>query len=85
VWQDFVIASAQLAFLLAMIPTLLGPDKPALLTSLSTAFIVSIVAVTQLTLSLWFTFLVATLHAMLWALLAIQKFTLNTHADNGQR
>jgi Ni,Fe-hydrogenase I cytochrome b subunit len=79
-WQDGVIASAQLAFLLAMVPTVVGASKPALATCAMTAVLVAVVAVTQLTLGLWYTFLMTASHAVLWSILAVQVISMRQKA-----
>jgi hypothetical protein len=73
-WQDTVIAVCQLAFLPAMLPTLLGKDKPALTTSIANAVIVSIITFSLATLQLWFATITGAMIAAIWSILAIQKF-----------
>lgn len=73
-WQDIVIAVCQLAFLPSMLPTLLGKDKPALLTSIFNALIVSVITITMSTLHLWFSVATGTITAIIWLILAIQKW-----------
>lgn len=80
-WQDVVLAICQLAFVPAMVPTLLGPDKPALSTSVMNAVIVTTIATTMATLGLWFAVSTAALIALIWAVLAVQKFKLDRQVD----
>lgn len=77
-WQDTVIAICQLAFLPSMLPTLLGSDKPALATSILNAVIVSIIVLTFVTLELWFSVITGFITASIWAILAIQKWRIDT-------
>ncbi len=74
-WQDTVIAICQLAFLPSMIPTIISNDKPALSTSLMNAVIVSVITLTFVTLKLWFSVLTGTLTALIWSVLAYQKWS----------
>jgi len=76
-WQDIVIATCQLAFLPSMLPTLLSKDKPALFTSVMNAAIVSVITITMSTLYLWFSVVTGTITAIIWAILAIQKWKLD--------
>lgn len=73
-WQDTVIAICQLIFFPAMMPTVLGKDKPALSTSVLNALLVSIIAFCFFTLNLWFSVVTASLTAFLWVVLAVQKY-----------
>ena len=72
-WQDVVIALSYVCFSLALIPSIKSKDKPALKTSLTTATLNVIVALTQMTLGLWFSALAGLAVASLWFLLAYQK------------
>lgn len=76
-WQDIVIAVCQLSFLPAMLPTLLGKDKPAFSTSLLNAIIVGIIVTCMLTLGLWFSAVTGLVTVAIWATLAIQKYRIN--------
>lgn len=76
-WQDIVIAICQLSFLPAMLPTLIGKDKPAFSTSLLNAIIVSIIVTCMLTLNLWFSAATGLITAIIWTILAIQKWRID--------
>lgn len=76
-WQDVVIAICQLSFLPAMLPTILGKDKPAFITSLMNAIIVGIIVTSMATLHLWFSAITGCVTALIWAILAIQKWQMN--------
>lgn len=76
-WQDSVLAVAQLTFAPSMIPTLRGPDKPALSTSVLNAVIVTVIATTQGTLGLWRAVATSSLIALIWTVLAVQKFRID--------
>ena len=77
IWQDIVIAIAQVFFVIALIPSIKGTDKPALATSVMNTMLVTIVALTQLTLDLWFSTLTAFAIALGHLILTIQKARIN--------
>lgn len=77
IWQDFVIATAQIFFIVALIPSLTTKDKPALATSTMNMTLVWIVAATQFTLHLWFSTLTAFAIGIGHMTLAVQKSRIN--------
>jgi hypothetical protein len=77
-WQDTVIALCQLAAVPAMLPSIFGKDKPAFKTSFINMIIVSIITFTLMTLKLWFSAVTASLIAVCWAVLAFQKWRIDT-------
>ena len=76
-WQDWVITLGSLIFVLALFPSVLGKDKPALSTSLMTGTVLVIFALVYLTLSLWTSAVTTFLTGTLWFILAIQKIINN--------
>ncbi len=76
-WQDIVIAICQLCFLPAMLPTILGKDKPPLVTSALNTIIVLIVVGCFLTLHLWFAAATGFTTGMVWFVLAVQKYKMS--------
>jgi hypothetical protein len=72
-WQDLVLAVSQLCFTIALLPTLLSKDKPALTTSLMNGTILLVVALTLSTLALWFAAVTSLTTCVLWFVLAVQK------------
>jgi hypothetical protein len=74
-WQDWVIASGSLMMSMALIPSIVGHDKPALSTSLLTGTILALFAIVYSTLNLWFSTLSTSLIGMLWLILAFQKWS----------
>ena len=77
IWQDIVISIAQVFFVVALIPSIRGKDKPALVTSIMNTILVSAIAATQLTLNLWFSALTALAIAAGHLILTIQKAKIN--------
>ncbi len=72
-WQDKVIAICQASFIVAMWPTIVGNDKPALSTCIMNTILVGIIGFTLGTLHLWLSLLTATSTAIIWAILSFQK------------
>ncbi len=77
VWQDIVIFIGQWVFVIAIIPTILGKEKPALSTSIVTGTVLVIFALTYLTLKLWLSTISASMISAAWFLLALQKYNQN--------
>ena len=74
-WQDLVLATSYIVFNAALIPSILGKDKPALKTSIITATFQIPCFVVYVSLSLWFSAALAALNFTLWTILASQKIT----------
>jgi len=72
-WQDIVFSVGSLIFVFALIPTLRSKEKPAFTTSFITALVLSIFALTYITLSLWGSAFFQGCTAACWFLLAFQK------------
>jgi hypothetical protein len=77
-WQDLIFTIGQFIFVIALIPTIRGKDKPAFITSLITTIILFSFAATYLTLKLWGSAIFASLNATAWVILAIQKYIIDT-------
>ena len=73
-WQDWVLTIGQIIFIIALFPSILSKDKPALQTSLLTAAVAFSIAVVYVTLSVQFAAISAALNGVLWLILAIQKY-----------
>lgn len=72
-WQDAVLTAGSLVFMLALLPSVLGEDKPAPWTSLTTAATLYVFAGVDMTLGLTFTALTTAGTATLWATLLVQR------------
>ncbi len=72
IWQDWVVAVGSGVITLSLLPTVFGPDKPALSTCLITGSILLIFAATFATLQMWLTAGINCLTATLWLVLAGQ-------------
>lgn len=73
-WQDWVLAGCVLAFNIALVPSVLNSQKPKLLTSALTALFLIPEVIVFLSLSLWYSFIMALINALLWTTLALQRF-----------
>lgn len=72
-WQDAILTGGSLIFMLALLPSVWGEDKPAPWTSLFTAATLYLFAGVDLTLGLMFTALTTAGTASLWLVLLIQR------------
>lgn len=78
VWQDFVLAIAELALLISIIPQLLLGFKNkqgyiTYVTAINAALCLGAIGVAMFTLDLFFTAIVALLNSVAWALFIVQR------------
>ena len=73
IWQDAILGGGGLGFLLALIPSLLSPNKPSVWTSLATGSILVAYTVAEISLGLPFAAATSAATASLWFVLAAQK------------
>ena len=73
VWQDFVFGLMGVLLLHALHPALKDPQKPPVRTSVQTAIILFVCAMTHTTLGLWGTAAVTAMTSMYWVILAYQR------------
>ena len=76
-WQDIALAVGSLTLAVALIPSVLGKDKPALWTSAVTGTVLVVFTATYASLSLWYATFTTALAAALWIVLAVQKISQN--------
>lgn len=69
---DFIFTAGSLVFIAALLPSVFGPNKPALASSLLTGTVLLVFAVTYLTISLPFSAATTAITSSLWFVLAIQ-------------
>ena len=74
VWQDIVLSVGMWIFVIALIPTLRGKEKPALSTSIVTSAVLAVFVLTYATLELWLSTIASAVIAVLWFVLAAQKY-----------
>ena len=72
VWQDIVIMVACFGFALALIPSILGKNKPARLSCLITVVLLTAIAVSFATLELWLSFWSEVTAIIAWGILLFQ-------------
>jgi hypothetical protein len=73
-WQDIVLSISVLAFNIALIPSLIGTQKPLIMTSLITASFLIPQVIVFFSLSLWYSFAMALINSVLWFSLALQRY-----------
>lgn len=72
-WQDAVFTLGLSVFVGALLPTLWGKEKPPLLTSIPTATMQIVLAITFATLGLWFAAVTGFILGVEWWWLVIQR------------
>jgi len=73
-WQDVVFSIGQWIFIIALLPSVFGKDKPAFSSSVITGSVLGVFALTFATLSLWVSAFSTTLVSITWFVLAVQKY-----------
>jgi hypothetical protein len=73
-WQDAVLSVGEIIFAIALLPSILSKDKPALATSILNAAVLFIMGFVDLTISLYGTAGGLFLVGILWTILAVQKY-----------
>lgn len=72
-WQDWIFTIGTLIFVASLIPSITGPNKPSVYTSIPSAIVLAIFSLTYISLSFWFSAIATTTTAICWSILAIQK------------
>ena len=75
-WQDWVLSIGGFVLLASLMPTVIGPHKPALTTSIMSATIIFIFGVTLATLGLWLTAVANVGNSIAWTVLAVQRYSM---------
>ena len=73
VWQDIVFATGTWIFIIALMPTIRGKEKPPLITSVPTGLVVLVYTFTFATLELWFSVVSSAALSIAWLYLGWQK------------
>jgi hypothetical protein len=77
VWQDIIFSSGSFILLIALIPTILGKQKPEVSTSIVTGIILGAFSYSYYTLDLVFSSFITGLNSLAWFVLAFQRFKKN--------
>jgi len=72
-WQDIVLTTGQIIFIIALIPALKHEHKPPFSTSILNTLVLFSFAAVYITLSLWFAAFTTAAVGLLWLVLALQK------------
>lgn len=75
-WQEIILTAGQIVFILALLPSIFGKDKPEIWTSIITGTVAFSISITYLTLSLPTAAISAFLNFVAWGILAIQEYKL---------
>ena len=73
IWQDLVIMIACYGFAIALIPTIIGKQKPARFTCWLTMVLLAAIAVSFATLGLWLSFWSEIVSIIAWGILLFQR------------
>ncbi len=73
-WQDIILSVGQYIFVLALLPSVFGRDKPALSSSLLTGSVLAIFSCVYASLTLWGSTIASAIVAATWFLLAWQQY-----------
>lgn len=73
-WQDIILTVGNYIFAIALLPSVFGPDKPALSSSLMTGTVLAIFGVVYLSLGLVSSTFSVALTSVIWFVLAYQKW-----------
>jgi len=72
-WQDIIFSIGTLGFCLSLAPTIAGPDKPAVKTSLANMSILAVFGATHATLEFWLATTLTMICATEWGVIGWQK------------
>jgi hypothetical protein len=73
-WQDWVLSAGSIVFIIALIPSIVGENKPMLSSSVITGLVLVAFAAVYGTLSLWFATITTALTSVAWFILGGQKY-----------
>ena len=77
VWQDWILTTGSILFIIALAPSVFSKDKPALTTSLLTGTVLAVFAFVYGTLHLWLAATTTSITSFTWFILAYQKHSIN--------
>lgn len=72
--QDLILTLGSLVFVIALMPSIVSKNKPALSTSTLTSLVLFIFAGVYISLHLWFAAFTTSLTGTQWLILAVQKY-----------
>lgn len=75
-WQDLALSIGQIIFVIALLPSILSQDKPALITSVVNSVVLYTFALIDVTIPLYLTGVTVAATALGWTVLAYQKYAM---------
>src|SRR3989344_2492729 len=72
--QDIILSGGEYIFVIALLPSVFGGDKPALSSSLLTGFVLAIFSAVYASLDLWSSTIASAIVATTWFVLAWQQY-----------
>ncbi len=76
-WQDIILTTGQVIFVIALFPSIFSNDKPAFSTSLMNAIVLYIMSLTYITLHLYGGAVGLFLTGTCWLILTVQKYLID--------
>jgi hypothetical protein len=76
-WQDWAFAVGGFFFIVSLVPTMRGEQKPALTTCIMSVVIVTVFTATMASLELWLSALANAGIAVCWAIISMQRYAMN--------
>jgi len=73
-WQDIIFSIGSWIFTIALIPSILGKDKPAISSSLITGLVLTVYVIAYGSLNFWLSSVSVGSAALAWFILAYQKY-----------
>lgn len=83
-WQDVVLAVGSWIFIIALVPSLVGKDKPPVLTSVMTGVVLLVYTFVYFTLHLRLSMVSTGIMAIAWLALGAQKFFIRPQNQTGR-
>jgi len=81
-WQDLILTVGNIFFILAMIPSIKGKDKPSFYTSLPNSLILISFAIALGSLQLWISAILTLIVSFCWMILAYQKYKIDKKTNS---
>ena len=70
--EDILFSAGGVFLTLSLLPTVTGPNKPALFTALGTAIVILIFSITFATMGMWLPAAINLTQSVLWTVIGVQ-------------
>jgi hypothetical protein len=72
-WQDYIIGIGAFIFVIALIPSIIGPNKPDIKTAIPTSIVLYSFVVSYISMGLWLAATTTAGTAIEWTILSVQQ------------